>query len=468
MIRRASNLPNYWKHSSLNLHRGWFIRRAIQIKTRAVLIGVAILLLVVWALGASPLWLLLSLIGVFMPSAKPEKTMQEIENTAGAAYTTALTAKPDEHGFQNRLMNMALAAQKNTTLPTLPWLEGLGMALLLSLLLVLPPRTVSAALSPTDRTVTREAFDNPNAPGIASGQASDPILDAPTRDAPPAGTDAKPGQAASGGSASEQNLGALKPGGGNATEDPEAISKEFLEALERGAVRDRDPNKTGETGGKVEDANPPSAGSSGSADGKNGEGENGTGQSANRNNQNGQQGSQNGQNGQQGNRNGQNGQPGNQNGTGQNGQNGAQGGQNGQGQNGQNGANQPGNGTQGNQQGRNPRGNNIDKGEEYQGFDPQNPNGTGSRTTSPGQGARDAKGNPIPAARESGKGKLEYLQGTPKGNNVRSGALQLPGDPKNGFTSPTNSATYRRSAESAVLDPRLPPEYQEMLKNYYR
>jgi hypothetical protein len=74
----------------------------------------------------------------------------------------------------------------------------------------------------------------------------------------------------------------------------------------------------------------------------------------------------------------------------------------------------------------------------------------------------------VAANRKTGQGKLEYLQGAPKGNQVRSGALQLPGDPKNGFTSPTNSAAYRRAAESAVLDPRLPPEYQEMLKNYYR
>jgi hypothetical protein len=464
MIRR--NLPTYWQHPSLNLHRQWFTRRAIQNKTRAVLIGVALLLLVVWALGASPLWLLLALLGVFMPTAKPEKTLQEIENTAGAAYTTALTAKPDEHGFQNRLLNMALATQKNTELPALPWLEGLSMALLLSLLLVLPPRAVNAAFSPTDRTVTRESFDNPNSPSSANGQASEPILDAPTRDAPPAGADAKLGQAASGGSASEQNLGALKPGGGNATEDPEAISKEFLEALERGAVRDRDPNKSGESGGKVEDANPPSAGNSGSADGKNGDGKNETGQGQ-QGNKNGQQGNQSGQNGQQGNQNGQNGQQGSQNGQGQNGKNGAQGGQNGQGQNGQNGANQAGNGTEGGQRGRNPQ-DKIDKGEDYQGFDPQNPNGNGSRNTSPGQGARDAQGNPVAANRQSSKGKLEYLQGTPKGNNVRSGALQLPGDPRNGFTSPTSSATYRRAAESAVLDPRLPPEYQEMLKNYYK
>jgi hypothetical protein len=466
MIRRASPLPNYWQHPDLSLHRHWFTRRALQIKARAMLIGVAILLLIIWAIGASPLWLLLALLGIFAPTAKPEKTLVEIEGVSGEAYTTALTAEDDQHGFKTRLINMALAVQKNLELPALPWLEGLGVILLLSLLLVLPPRSLNAALSPTDRTVTRDSLDSLNPINNANGQASEPILDAPTRDAPIGGTDAKPGQAASGGSASEQNLGALKPGGGTANEDPAAISKEFLEALERGAVRNQDPNKTGESGGKVEDANPPTAGNSGSANGKDGDNKSGTGQGANQNNQNGQQGNQNGQNGQQGS---QNGQQGNQNGTGQNGQNGAQGGQNGTGnQNGQNGANQSGLGTEGGQRGRNTQGNNIDRGEDYQGFDPQNPNGTGSRNSTPGQGARDAKGNPIAANRQSSKGKLEYLQGTPKGNNVRSGALQLSGDPRNGFTSPTNSSSYRRAAESAVLDPRLPPEYQEMLKNYYR
>lgn len=463
MIRRV-DLPTWWQHPNFNLHRQWFIRRALQIKARAILVGVAVMLVLVWVLGASPFWLLLAFVGALTPVSNYRKTLQEIEQTSGAAYTTALTAQPDPHGFQNRLVNMALAVQKNTELPQLPWLEGLGMVVLLSLLLVFPPRAVNAALSPEDRTVTRENLENPNFPTASNGETAQPVLDAPSRDAPPPGADAKPGQAASGGSVSEQNLGELKPGGGSATEDPEAISKEFLEALERGAVRDRDPNKPAEQGGKVEDANPPTAGQSGSQGGDNQDGQNGQQGSQGRN-QNGQQGNQNGQgqNGQQGNQNGQNPQQGNQNGQGQNGQQGNQ-----NGQNGQSGANQPGNGRQNSNQNRDPRGNNIDKGEDYQGFDPQNPNSPGNRSTSPGQGARDANGNPVAASRKSGQGKLEYLQGTPKGNNVRSGALQLPGDPKNGFTSPTGSAQYRRAAESAVLDPRLPPEYQEMLKNYYR
>ncbi len=458
MIRTPS-LPTWWQHPNLKLHRQWFSRRAFQIKARAVLIAVAGLLLAIWILGASPFWLLLALLGLLMPSSSYQSTLQEIEKTTGAAYTTALTAQTDMHGFKNRLDNMALTVQKNTELPPLPWLETLGMAVLLSLLLVLPTRGLGSQISAEDRTISRESLENPNTPNGSSSSSAEPILDAPSRDAPPAGADAKPGQAASGGSASEQNLGELKPGGGSATESPEAISKEFLEALERGAVRDRDPNKEGSPDGQVEDANPPTAGQSGSEDGKS-DGQNGSGN--NQNDQNGQQSAnQNGQNGQPNNQNGQNGQPNNQNG-----QSGAQGDQNGQ--NGQSGANQAGNGTQGNQPKRDPRGNNLDRGEDTQGFDPQNPNSQGNRSTSPGNGAKDANGNPVAANRQSGKGKLEYLQGTAKGNNVRSGALQLPGDPTNGFTSPTGSASYRRAAESAVLDPRLPPEYQEMLKNYYR
>ncbi len=465
MIPRATT-PTWWQHPTLKLHRQWLFRRALQLKTRVVLVGLVILLLLIWVLGASPWWLLLALIGALTPFTNHQKTLQEVEASAGAAYTTALTADQDKHGFYLRLQNMALAAQKNTELPALPLLEGLGAVVLISLLLVLPPRLINTSIDQDDRTVTRDSLDKPLVNNGSNGEVTQPILDAPSRDAPAPGADAKPGQAASGGSASEENLGALKPGGGNATESPEAISKEFLEALERGTVRDRDPNKPGSQDGKVEDANPPTAGQSGSSSGQNADGQNGTGQ-GNKQGNGQQQGNQNGQgqNGQQGSQNGQNGQQGNQNGQNGQGQNGQQGNQDGQ--NGQSGTNKPGNGTQGNQNGRNQQGN-IDQGEDNQGFDPQNQGGTGNRNTSPGQGARDAKGNPVAAQRKSGTGKLEYLQGTPKGNNVRSGALQLPGDPRNGFTSATGSAQYRRAAESAVLDPRLPPEYQEMLKNYYR
>ncbi len=455
--------PTYWQHSSLTMHKKWFSRRAWQYRARAGLIAIAVLLLIIWLTGSSPWWLLLAGLAVFVPVPSPLKTLQEIEATTGEAYTTALTATQDQFGFYARLEKMASSVQKNVDLPSLPWLEGAGVLVLLSLLLVLPAQKNQLANNAADRAVTQASLENSNQPNTNS-DTSQPVLDAPSRDAPAGNGDAKPGQAASGGSASEENLGALKPGGGNANEDPAAISKEFLEALERGAVRDRDPSKATENGGKVEDANPPTAGQSGSNSGKeNGQQGEGAGQNGQKNNQNGQQGNQNGQ-GQ--NSQGQNGQQGNQNGaqTGKNGQgtqsNGNQNGQNGTSQNGKNG--------QGNKP-NNPDRNNVDRGEDYQGFDPNNKSGGGgSRTTSPGQGARDAQGNPVAADRKSGKGKLEYLQGTARGDNVRSGALQMAGDPKNGFTSPTGSAAYRRAAESAVLDPRLPPEYQEMLRNYYR
>jgi hypothetical protein len=465
LLRPAQSTPTYWQHPQLWLHRAWRARRAVQGKARAVLIGLAVLMLVVWALSASPWWLLLSLVGAVFPSPKTTNTLLEVEQSAGAAYTTALTAPDDAHGFKARLENMALAAQKNTELPPLPALEVLGIGLLLSLLLVLPPRAISGNAADTAQNITRESLERNNPANNAFENNAEPVFDAPSRDAPPAGADAKPGQAASGGSLAEENLGELKPGGGSANEDPQALSREFIEALERGAVRERDPSSSGEESGKVEDANPPQAGQQGSAsgnqDGQSGAGGQGQG---NRNNQNNQQGQGSGQNS---NQPGQNGQPNGaqgQDGAGQSGQSGSSG-QNGQGQSG---ANQGGNGTQNNPN-RDPRGNNLDRGENYEGFDPQNAGGNNNNsTTTPGRGSREAQGGSVAANRKDGQGKLEYLQGAPKGRDVRSGALQLPGDPKNGFTSPTSSAEYRRAAEAAVLDPRLPPEYQEMLKNYYR
>jgi hypothetical protein len=456
-------LPPYWRHPKLSLHRAWFSRRRLQFLARAVLGCLALLMLVVWVLNASPWWLSLALFGVLFPSPNPQATLLEVEEKAGAAYTTALTAPEDAHGFKTRLETMALASQKSTDLPALPALELLGMGLLLSLLLVLPPRLANIDAADGDQTISRESLGRENPIPTGGNGNTEPVFDAPSRDAPPAGTDAKPGQAASGGSLAEENLGDLKPGGGSATEDPQALSREFMEALERGAVRNRDPNISGDKNGKVEDANPPQAGQQGSSGGnQDGQGGlSGQGQ-GNRNQQ--------GQNGQSGNQTGQNGQNGQQgNGQGQNsdqasGQNG-QSGQHGQGQSG---ANQSGNGTQPNQN-RDPRGNSLDRGENYEGFDPQNATGNNNRnTTTPGRGSREAQGGSVAANRQNGQGKLEYLQGAPRGNQVRSGALQLPGDPNNGFTSPTGSAAYRRAAEAAVLDPRLPPEYQEMLKNYYR
>ncbi|MFN3265812.1 MAG: hypothetical protein ACK41E_03130 [Deinococcales bacterium] len=427
-----------------------------------MLVVLAVLLLVVWVLSVSPVWLCLALIGAFFPNPKASQTLLEVEASAGAAYTTALTAPEDQHGFKQRLESMALAAQKTAELPPLPVLEVLGMAILLSLLLVLPPRVENNALTDDSQTVSRESLvrDNPTA---SNANNAEPVIDAPSRDAPPAGADASPGQAASGGSLAEENLGKLKPGGGSATEDPQALSREFMEALERGAIRDRDSNTANDKIDKIEDANPPQAAQSGSLkgsqDGQN-SGANGQGRE-NQNQGNNQNGQGNGQNNEQ---NGQNSQPNSAQGQDGNGQSG----QNGSSTQGQAGATQNDNGSQNNAN-RDPRGNNLDRGENYEGFDPRNAGSNNpNRTATPGKGANRAAGDGVAANRKDGQGKLEYLQGAPKGNQVRSGALQLPGDPKNGFTSPQNSAAYRRAAESAVLDPRLPPEYQELLRNYYR
>jgi hypothetical protein len=120
LLQPQKPIPAYWQHPRLWLHRAWRVRRAFQGKARAVLIGLAALMLIVWALGASPWWLLLSLLGAVFPSPKATNTLLEVEQSAGAAYTTALTAPDDAHGFKARLENMALAAQKNTELPPLP------------------------------------------------------------------------------------------------------------------------------------------------------------------------------------------------------------------------------------------------------------------------------------------------------------------------------------------------------------
>jgi hypothetical protein len=77
-------------------------------------------------------------------------------------------------------------------------------------------------------------------------------------------------------------------------------------------------------------------------------------------------------------------------------------------------------------------------------------------------------GNRLKGTNNAKNGKLEYLPGENQGNQVRSGAMQLPGDPRRPLTLTPGTPAYQRAVENAVLDPRLPPEYQELLKNYYK
>jgi hypothetical protein len=393
-------------------------------------------------------------------------SLRELEKLS-PAYTTALTAPEDEFGFQSRLEAQALATQRQTEPPAIPWLEVAAMAALCSLLLVFPPKTVSPDLA--QRPVTKEQLEeSSNAPQNAGGNDAQPVLDAPSRGAAPAGGDAKPGQSASGGTPSESQIGDVKPGGGNASDDPAAVTKEYMDALERGAVRDAGGAQNPQKGDKkVQDNNPGAAGQQGSAGGdQNGnDSSSSSGQNGSQGNgakRNGSQG-QNGQSGQQ-NRNGQSGQNGQQQGN-QNGQNGAQ-------NDPQNGANnQPGNGKQssggsGQKRGTNGRGNQPSESDDTSGQGQGG--GSQAQRSQPGRGGRGGS-DPKPAEGVNGKpSKLEYLPGTVRGRDVRSGALQLPGDPRQPLTGTPGTPQYQRAAEGAILDPKLPPEYQELLKNYYK
>jgi hypothetical protein len=474
MIRRSRvSTPPGWPHPRLSLHRAWHSRRVWQHRARGVLIATAVLIVVVWIFQLSPFVLVFALLGAFIPAPPPTQSLLELEQAHGEAYTTALTAPEDKHGFKDRLEGMAAAVQKNANLPSWPWLELMGMAALLSLLLVLPravsalPSDGSSAVPPTPRNASDNLPSTPQNPEAA------PVLDAPSQDAPAGEATAKPGAAASSGAASEQQLGRVKPGEGEAGDDPQAISKEFLDALERNATRDRDgaqnqkpqvdnasPSSDAEDGGsgqRDDQANQNQDRQDGSSQGKDGAQRN-SGKNRQNAQQNGQQsGDQNGQ-AQQDDQTGQQ--------QGSSGNAGQQGDQKTAG-NGQQNAQKPSGQTANkNTQNRADR-NNLDSGDEQSGDSGSSNNGSPSNRTTPGQGGKGGS-QVIAVNRPKTSGKLEYVPGTVRGNNVRSGALQLPGDPKNGFTSTPGSAAYRRSAEAAVLDPRLPPEYQEMLKNYYK
>ena len=462
--------PTGWAHPHLWLHRALHSRRVLQYRARVAVIALVLLLIAVIALKLSPLWLLLALIAVGLPTPiRPTASLRELEGSGGA-YNTALIAPADEFGFQQRLESQALAQQKQANLPAYPWLEGILAAALCSLLLVFPPQP--SANSPAGREISNPALErgiDPTTPNATSSSDAPPVLDAPSRNnaAPAGGGDAKPGQAASGGSPGDPNIGDLKPGGGNASEDPAAISREFMNALERGAVRDAGSNdpKSGKPNQPQIQDNDAQAAQQGSASGdgdqsgsQSGNGSQGAGQ--NKPNQNGSGQGKPNQGGQ-----GNQAQPGTQNpSSGGGGQSGQQGNQPANSSNG----NGTQNGTRPAQSGqRNGRGNtpNPDDGQSGDG------QGQGNRDNSPTTTARGARGSSDPQASErptTPSGKLEYLPGTLRGTQVRSGALQLPGDPRAPLTGTPGTPAYKRAAEGAVLDPKLPPEYQELLKNYYR
>ena len=458
MILKPQTLPKGWLRPDLTWHRVWHLRRVWQWKARAVAVCTLVALIAV-ILGADKLWLLAGLIGVLLPIPLDKtRTLLEIERSQGEIYTTALVAPDDNYGFSKRLLENAKYIVRNAELPTLPWLEGLGIVLLASLAFVIPAQ--SKNLNIETLAVNQPKTEQPLENAATDPQTAAPVLNAPAAGAAPqAGQDAATGKAASGGTPGESGVGDTRPGGGNATDDPEAISRDYLDALERGAVNSQSglhPNpKKGEK--TVQDLNPSSTdqnaqGQAGSS-GRNGQG----GKNGQNSNQPGKPGAGQQNNGKQG-KNGQGQQNGSSNGANPNGSQGKQN-QNSSGKN-----SQKNGGANGSGQDRFDRGENGEEGS----FPGQSPDQMQGRSQ-PGQAGRNAGAGNRPIGLNGQKnGKLEYLPGELQGNQVRSGAMQLPGDPKRPLTLTPGTPAYQRAVENAVLDPRLPPEYQELLKNYYK
>jgi hypothetical protein len=452
--------PQGWTHPGLRLHRLWFGRRSWQWRARAALAVLAVC--VIGVLLGLPKWTLgLAVLGAFVPvGVKPQTSLSEIESRYGAAYTTALVAPEDPHGFHERLQRQAENVVFKAELPPLPYLELLVAGALVALPFMLSLSSNNAvnaaqAVNPNDfRPSDQTSTPRGSAPVVLDG--------AQAPDVPRGNSSSAPGRSASSNTMTERQVGQVAPGGGQAAGNPEQLDKEFLDALERGAIRTTTGSNASKTG-KVEDRDRSASG------GKPSDQRNGaqSGQADSSQNAQGQNG-KNGQNAQ-----GKNGQ-----------QSGQQQNQNGQNQNGQNSKNQNGNQSQqGQQSGQNGSGGpqsqdpskqfnrGADRGQDGldQG-DQRNPDGTprSGRPDQPGSGGRNGGRGQAAGATAAGQGKLEYLPGQDRGDQRRSGALQLPGDPSRGLTATPGSPEYRRAVESAILDPRLPPEYREMLKNYYR
>lgn len=462
-LLKSQTLPKGWSRPDFTWHRVWHSRRVWQWKARAVAVCTLLALIAV-ILGADKLWLLAGLLGVLLPIPLDKtQTLLEIEQAQGEIYTTALVAPEDSYGFSKRLLENAKYIVRNAELPGLPWLEGLGIVLLASLAFVIPAQTKtleSEALA-VNHPQTVQPLEN----AANDSQTAPPVLNAPAAGAAPeAGQGAANGKAASGGTPGENGVGDTRPGGGNATDDPEAISRDYLDALERGAVKSQGgQQKAGSNAKTVEDLNSKNA----SQNGQDQAGSSGQSGQSGRSGQNGQKGGQSGQQpgagqqnkGQQG-QNGQGQQNGSNNTSNPNGS-GAQGKQN-KGANGKN--SQKNGGVNGSGQDRFDRGENGDSGS----FPGQSPNSQQGRSQPGKAGRGGGLGNRPNGLNGQKNGKLEYLPGESQGNQVRSGAMQLPGDPRRPLTLTPGTPAYQRAVENAVLDPRLPPEYQELLKNYYK
>lgn len=456
MLRRFREpLPSGWINASLRLHRAWYGRRAWQWRARAVLL--ALVLCVIGVVIGLPKWVLgLSILGALLPvPVRRSASLTEIEARYGAAYTTALVAPEDPHGFKARLQHQAENVVFKAELPPLPWLEvGIALAFVaLPFVLSLSPGNPGQSARP----VTPDEFRSPSPPAPSRSAAPVALDGSQAPNVPRGEASSVPGRAAGSGTLTERQVGQVAPGGGKSADAPEQLDREFLDALERGAIRTTEGSNLSRNG-KVENRD-----RSGSGNDSNGQ-KSGSGQGDPRQNAQG-----NGPNAQ------------NQNGQRRSTQNRNPQGQNAQGSQGQNaqsaprvdrqpGGNDPG--APNSQDPSNQFNRGVDRGQDAQNnpFDPNNPNRDASPNApgQPGRGGRNASGGADAAQSTAAQGKLEYLPGQARGDQRRSGALQLPGDPRRGLSATPGSPEYRRAVESAILDPRLPPEYREMLKNYYR
>jgi hypothetical protein len=462
MIKLAIK-PAGWNHPSLNLHRQWHLRHGLSLRARQALILLVPAAILMWVLS-SPWWLLVALLGlIWNPAWLPfqwheQRTLEVVSQQHGDAYATALVAPTDPFGFSKRLESQAQNIERNAELPNLPWLEVLIAGVIVSLVWLIPARGITrgsegTALNETnlERRMPTEVLPE-NDPGVTGSSVTNPTPQGQTQSSNPA---------ESGGTA---GVGATRPGAGNSggapsTESNEDISREFGQALERGAVRT--PLSTPTPAPKSSDrkSTDDRMASSGNSDGSG----NPTGTS--RRGSNGTRGSGS-QSGSAQDRNGQKRDNPGQGSTSPNGQNSPNSNQDQQ----QGSKNAPGQPSPSNRDNRGQRG--LGEPGDDSAFggsstpSGSDPGGQG-RNTPGGKGTTGAgKAQSVPEA--NGEGKLEYLPGETKRNISRSGALPLPGDSSRTLPSGSSSEPYRRAAESAVLDPRLPPEYQELLKQYYR
>jgi hypothetical protein len=468
----TSAQPLGWDHPTLRLHRRWHQRRSVVWRSRLVVV-LLLPALVLAVTVAQPLWLLLALLGLLLPlPLSKQQTLREIEAQQGQAYTSALTAPSDAFGLHLRLARQAQAVTRGAELPAWPLGELAAALLVAALFLVLPRPNAGGGEVAQNLPTANEQSNTPAATALA--QAA-PVLSNSSQGKTPTAPNnaAADGRAANGGTPVENGVGKVGAGGGASQDDPEAVSQEFLDALERGAVREGSVPNRPQSSAKNPDGTPKIENRDGAAD--DGAGGNGpTGQDR-RNGQNGQNGQnnsrpdlRNGQNRQNNQGQGQ----GNNQGQGKNGQ-----GQNNQGQNNQG---QGGNGQ--NNQGRNNdsgqgRGGGLTP-DDQNGVQPPNQagstpgqgnsQGNNSNNQDSGRGGRNSGGKGQRLGVDSSKGKLDYLSGDTRAGERRGGALQLPGDPNRPLTGTPGSTSYQRAVESAVLDPRLPPEYQELVKNYYK